>query len=55
IGSSDISSDGTTITWQIDPIFKAGTTITNINASTSVFVLGVFDEAKSSGVFKYGK
>ena len=55
IGSYDASTDLTTITWSIGPVFKPGTTITNIYASTSVFVFGVFDEAKSSGVFTYGK
>jgi len=55
IGSSDISSDGKTVTWQIDPVVRPGTTITDLYASTSVFVLGVFDESQSSGVFHYGK
>jgi len=55
IGSYDASTDLTTITWTIDPIFKAGTRITNFYASTSVFVLGVFDEVTSSAVFTYGK
>jgi len=55
IGSYDASTDLTTITWSIEPVFKPGTTITNIYASTSVFVLGVFDEASSSKVFTYGR
>jgi hypothetical protein len=55
IGSSEISDDGKTVTWQIDPIFKPGATVTNIDATTSVFVLGVFDDAASSGVFHYGR
>lgn len=55
IGSYDASTDLTTITWNVAPPFKAGTTITNFYASTSVFVFGVFDEASSSKVFTYGK
>ena len=55
IGTWSASADGTSITWSIDPVVKAGTTITNIAASTTVFVLGVFDEASSTGVFRYGK
>ena len=55
IGSWEVSDDKTSITWDIAPVFKPGTTITNVNATTSVFVLGVFDEAKSSAIYKYGK
>lgn len=55
IGSYDISADRTTITWSIDPVFKPGTKLSNIYAFTSVFVLGVFDEASSPAVFTYGK
>lgn len=55
IGDWEASDDGTTITWHIAPIFKPGVKISNIYASTSVFVLGVFDEASSQGVFTYGK
>ena len=55
IGSYEASADGKTITWYLDPVFKPGTTISNIYASTSVFVFGVFDEATSQGIFTYGK
>lgn len=55
IGSAEASADGKAVTWTIDPVIKSGTTITNIYASTSVFVAGVFDEAKSSATFHYGK
>lgn len=55
IGDAEISDDNTAITWHIGPIFKPGVKISNFYASSSVFVLGVFDETYSSGVFTYGK
>jgi hypothetical protein len=55
IGSYEISADQKTIRWDIAPILKPGTTISNFYASTSVFVFGVFDEATSDKVFTYGK
>jgi len=55
VGSYAASADGKSVTWFIGPIFKPGTKITNVAASTSVFVLGVFDEAASNGIFTYGK
>ena len=55
VGDWEASGDRTTITWHIAPIFKPGVKISNIYASTSVFVFGVFDEATSQGVFTYGK
>lgn len=55
VGTWDASKDGKSVTWHIDPIFKPGVTMTNVSGSTSVFVLGVFDEVSSGGVYKYGK
>lgn len=55
VGDWETSGDRTTITWHIAPIFKPGVKISKIYASTSVFVLGVFDEATSQGVFTYGQ
>ena len=55
IGSWEVSSDGKSITWSIQAVLKPGTKIDTINATTSVFVLGVFDEATSDDVFTYGR
>lgn len=55
VGETEVSSDRTSVTWYVDNLFPAGTKITNFNATTSVFVLGVFDELLSSKSFSYGK
>jgi hypothetical protein len=55
IGTTELSRDRKTVTWQIDNIYKAGVRVSDINASSSVFVLGVFDEVASGAVFTYGK
>jgi hypothetical protein len=55
IGSTEVSADKKSILWSIDNLFKAGTKITSFYASSSVFVLGVFDEAASDATFTYGK
>lgn len=53
VGSAEV--DGKDVHWTIDDLFKAGTKIDAFSATTSVFVLGVFDEAGSDAVFTYGK
>ena len=55
IGTTEVSTDKKSITWSIDGIFKAGTKVSSIAASSSVFVLGVFDELNSDATFTYGK
>ncbi len=53
VGSTEVV--GNDVHWTIDNLFKAGTKVDSFYASTSVFVLGVFDEASGDGVFTYGK
>ena len=55
IGTWAVAPDQKSITWQLDNLFKAGTKIDTIRAWSSVFVLGVFDEATTDNVFTYGK
>jgi hypothetical protein len=55
IGTTEVSSDRKSVTWSLDNLFKAGTKVTNFYASSSVFVLGVFDEATSDAAFTYGR
>jgi hypothetical protein len=55
IGSWQLSSDSKSVTWSIQNIFKPGTKIDAIAATTSVFVVGVFDEATTDAVFSYGQ
>lgn len=56
VGSAELSDDKKSIVWEIDDVFKAGTKLTNFYASTSVFVLGVFDELTApDATFVYGK
>ena len=44
-----------TITWTLDKLPKVGAKVTEVSANTSVFVVGVFDEAAGTGTFTYGK
>ena len=44
-----------TVTWTLDKLPKSGVKVTAVTANTSVFVLGVFDEAEGTGTFTYGK
>ena len=56
--STDIGTTqvvGNDVVWDLVNVFKAGTKIDTIAASSSVFVLGVFDEASTEAVFTYGK
>jgi hypothetical protein len=41
------------VTWDLSFPFKPGQTITGINANTSVFVVGIYDELLSDKVFTY--
>jgi hypothetical protein len=54
IGTTEVSPDRKSITWSIDNLFRSGTRISGFYASSSVFVLGVFDEAASDATFTYG-
>jgi hypothetical protein len=55
VGATEVAADATSITWTVDNLFKPGTTLSPIEARTSVFVLGVFDEATTDKTFTYGK
>jgi hypothetical protein len=55
VGTMEVAGDRRSITWTIDNVFKAGTRISDFYASSSVFVLGVFDEAESQATFTYGR
>lgn len=54
IGATEVAADGTSITWTMDKVLPARTAITDFSASTSVFVVGVFDELTSDRTFVYG-
>lgn len=55
IGSTAVDAAGGTITWSLDgSAFSKGVTISNFAASSTVFVVGVFDEVTSDKVFRYG-
>jgi len=53
----DVVADASkhTITWTLDKLPKVGAKVGGVTANTSVFVLGVFDEAEGAGTFTYGK
>ncbi|MDX6198773.1 MAG: hypothetical protein QOJ79_1924 [Actinomycetota bacterium] len=55
IGTTEVDAAKQTITWTVNPDAPIGAKVTNIQATTSVFVLGVFDELTSPGTFVYGK
>jgi hypothetical protein len=44
-----------TITWTFDAGMRRGQRMTDLSASTSAFVLGVFDEATSSTPYVFGR
>lgn len=54
IGTTELSVDRKSIIWTIDDVFKPGTRVTDWFASSSVFVVGVFDELVSDAAFRYG-
>lgn len=55
IGSVEADTAKGVITWTLDgSAFSKGTTISNFDASSTVFVVGVFDELHSDAVFRYG-
>lgn len=54
VGVAEPSADGTSITWTIDNVLPAKTVVSAFAASTSVFVLGVFDDLNSDKAFVYG-
>jgi hypothetical protein len=54
VGATEVAADGMSITWTMDKVLPARTQITSFSASTSVFVLGVFDDLNSDRTFVYG-
>ena len=54
IGTTELSADRKSIIWTIDDVFKPGTQVSDWYASSSVFVVGVFDELVSDSSFRYG-
>ena len=55
IGSTSVDAEKGVITWTIDgSVLSKGTKVSGIEASSTVFVLGVFDDLISDKVFTYG-
>lgn len=55
LGDAELGADGRSIVWTLSPDFKPGVRLSDLYASTSVFVLGVFDELVSDRVYTYGR
>lgn len=54
VGGVTVDHENRTITWTIDAKLKPGGKITDISATSSVFVVGVFDELTTDKAYVYG-
>ena len=54
MGEGVVDASARTVTWQVDGSYlRPGAVLSSISADTSVFVVGVYDDATSAGTYTY--